>query len=222
MNQEQARFNMVEQQIRTWKVLDPQVLDLLFIVKREGFVPAALRKLAFADVDIPLGHGASMFPPKIEAHALQALQLKPHATVLEIGAGSGYMAALLAAHADHVWTVEIVPELAEMARANLARHGVTNVSVDTGDGLAADGAWRAHGPFDAIMVSGALPMVMVPPELLAALKPGGRLFAIVGEAPLMTAQVVTRVGEGGFRTENLFETQAMPMVNAPTPSRFTF
>ena len=217
MNLEQARFNMVEQQIRTWEVLDQDVLDLLLIIKREEFVPAAWRKLAFADVEIPLGHNATMFSPKIEAHALQGLQLKRHEKVLEIGAGSGHMAALLAAHADHVWSMELVPELAAMARENLARHGVSNVTVETGDGLA---GLAAHAPYDAIMVSGAL--AAVPQALLDQLKIGGRLFAIVGEAPVMTAQVITRAAEDGYRTVNLFETQAEPLANAPAPERFTF
>jgi protein-L-isoaspartate(D-aspartate) O-methyltransferase len=217
MNLEQARFNMVEQQIRTWEVLDQDVLDLLFVVKREEFVPSAWRNLAFADAEIPLGHGATMFAPKIEAHALQALQLKRHEKVLEIGAGSGYMAALLAAHADHVWTVEIVPELAEMARANLARHGVANATVETGDGI---GGLPVHAPYDAIMVSGAL--AAVPQQLLAQLKVGGRLFAIVGEAPVMTAQLISRATEDGFRSVNLFETLADPLQNAPAASKFSF
>jgi protein-L-isoaspartate(D-aspartate) O-methyltransferase len=217
MNLEQARFNMVEQQIRTWEVLDQDVLDLLFIVKREEFVPAAWRNLAFADVEIPLGHNATMFAPKIEAHALQALQLKRHEKVLEIGAGSGYMAALLAAHADHVWSIEFVPELAALARENLARHGVSNVTVETGDGLA---GLAAHAPYDAIMVSGAL--AAVPPALLDQLKVGGRLFAIVGEAPVMTAQVITRAAEDGYRTVNLFETLAEPLANAPAAAKFSF
>ena len=217
MNLEQARFNMVEQQIRTWEVLDQDVLDLLLIIKREEFVPAAWRKLAFADVEIPLGHNATMFSPKIEAHALQGLQLKRHEKVLEIGAGSGHMAALLAAHADHVWSMELVPELAAMARENLARHGVSNVTVETGDGLA---GLAAHAPYDAIMVSGAL--AAVPQALLDQLKVGGRLFAIVGEAPVMTAQVITRATEDGYRTVNLFETQAEPLINAPAVTKFTF
>jgi len=217
MNLEQARFNMVEQQIRTWEVLDQDVLDLLFVVKREEFVPAAWRKLAFADVEIPLGHDATMFAPKIEAHALQALQLKRHEKVLEIGAGSGHMAALLAAHADHVWSLELVPELAALAKDNLARHGVTNVSVETGDGMA---GLPQHAPYDAIMVSGAVPVA--PQALLDQLKPGGRLFAIVGEAPVMTAQVITRVADDGWRTVNLFETLAEPLANAPATSKFTF
>lgn len=217
MNLEQARFNMVEQQIRTWEVLDQGVLDLLFIVRREEFVPAAWRNLAFADVEIPLGYGATMLAPKIEAHALQALQLKRHENVLEIGTGSGYMAALLAAHADHVWSVEIVPELAEMARANFARHGISNVSVETGDGLA---GLPAHGPYDVIMISGALPAV--PQVLLDQLKVGGRLFAIVGEVPVMTALVISRVAEDGWRTVNLFETLADTLQNAPATAKFSF
>jgi protein-L-isoaspartate(D-aspartate) O-methyltransferase len=193
------------------------VLDLLFVVKREEFVPAAWRNLAFADAEIPLGHGATMFAPKIEAHALQALQLKRHEKVLEIGAGSGYMAALLAAHADHVWSMEIVPELAAMARDNLARHGVGNVSVETGDG---SGGLPAHAPYDAIMLSASVPAVSQ--ALLDQLKVGGRLFAIVGEAPVMTAQVITRVSEDGWRSVNLFETLADPLQNAPAATQFTF
>ncbi|MBU0750968.1 MAG: protein-L-isoaspartate O-methyltransferase [Gammaproteobacteria bacterium] len=221
MNLEQARFNMVEQQIRTWEVLDQKVLDLLLLVKREEFVPAAWRNLAFADVEIPLEPGkkagATMFSPKIEAHALQALQLKPHEKVLEIGSGCGYMAALLAAHADHVWSLEIVPELAALARDNIARYGISNVTVESGDGLA---GLPAHAPYDAIMVSGAL--ASVPQVLLDQLKVGGRLFAIVGEAPVMTALVTTRVAEDGWRSVNLFETVAEPLVNAPAVDKFTF
>jgi protein-L-isoaspartate(D-aspartate) O-methyltransferase len=217
MNLEQARFNMVEQQIRTWEVLDQDVLDLMLVVKREEFVPAAWRNLAFADAEIPLGHGATMFAPKIEAHALQALQLKRHEKVLEIGTGSGYMAALLAAHAERVWSLEIVPELAALARDNLARHGVSNVTVEPGDGIA---GLPVHAPYDAIMVSAALPAV--PPQLLAQLKVGGRLFAIVGAAPVMTAQVITRVTEDGYRSVKLFETLVDPLQNAPAAAQFTF
>lgn len=217
MNLEQARFNMVEQQIRTWEVLDQDVLDLMSVVKREEFVPAAWRNLAFADAEIPLGHGATMFAPKIEAHALQALQLRRHENVLEIGAGSGYMAALLAAHAGHVRSLEIVPELAAMARDNLARHGIGNVTVESGDGIK---GLPAHAPYDAIMVSGALPVV--PQDLLDQLRVGGRLFAIVGEAPVMTAQVITRVSEDGWRSVKLFETLVDPLQNAPAAAQFTF
>jgi protein-L-isoaspartate(D-aspartate) O-methyltransferase len=217
MNLEQARFNMVEQQVRPWEVLDQNVLDLLLAVKREDFVPPAYRQLAFADAEIPLGHGATMLEPKIEAHALQALQLKHHERVLEIGTGSGYMAALLAAHAEHVWSIEIVPELAEKARVTLKRQGITNVVVETGDGAR---GWPAHAPYDAIVVSGSMPLL--PPELLAQLKIGARLFAIVGEDPVMEAQLVTRITEDSYRTVNLFETVTAPLANAPRRPQFVF
>ncbi|MBL8487033.1 MAG: protein-L-isoaspartate O-methyltransferase [Rhodocyclaceae bacterium] len=217
MNLEKARFNMVEQQIRPWEVLDPDVLDLLFVVKREEFVPLALRSLAFSDCEIPLGHGGAMLAPKIEAHALQAVQARKHEKVLEVGTGSGYMAALLAAHADRVWTVEISPELAEMARANLKRQGIENVVVETGNGAT---GWPAHAPYDIIVVSAAVPAV--PQELLAQLKVGGRLFAIVGEAPAMTARLITRTGEAAFSDVGLFETSTAPLAEMPAKPRFAF
>jgi protein-L-isoaspartate(D-aspartate) O-methyltransferase len=217
MNLEQARFNMIAQQLRPWNVLDTDALDLLAVVKREEFVPAACRDLAFSDIELPLGHGASMLAPKIEAHALQALRVRKHEKVLEIGTGSGYMAALLAAHADRVWSIEIVPELAAMAQANLQRHGIANVTVETGDGALGR---PAHAPYDAIMVSGGLPFL--PAELTAQLKPGGRLFAIVGKAPAMTAQLVVRETADAFRTVGLFETQAALLENAQHPPRFVF
>jgi len=221
MNLEQARFNMVEQQIRPWEVLDQDVQDLLYAVKREEFVPPAYRALAFADSELPLlggNHpGAAMLSPKIEARALQALQVKKSDKVLEIGTGSGYMAALLAVHADRVWSVEIVPELAEMARENLRRQSIVKVSVETGDAAL---GWPAQAPYDVIMVSGSLPLL--PSELLAQLKVGGRLFAIVGEPPVMSAQLVTRTTGDSYRTERLFETEAPQLVNAQHAPRFVF
>ncbi len=206
MNIEQARFNMIEQQIRPWEVLDPQVLDLLFVVKRENFTPPAYRNLAFADMEIPLGEGQSMLAPKIEAKLLQELGLRKTDKVLEIGTGSGYMAALLAARAEHVVSVENRPALAEQARRNLAAAGVANVTVETGDGTA---GWAARGPYDAIVVSGSLPEV--PQALLKQLRPGGRLAAIVGTAPVMEAVLVTCTGEGVYNTVNLFETVVPPL-----------
>lgn len=217
MNIEQARFNMIEQQIRPWEVLDPQVLDLLFVVKREDFVPAAYRALAFADMEIPLGHGQVMLAPKIEARLLQELTVKKTDKVLEIGTGSGYMAALLAARAEHVVTLELVPELAETARQNLERAGIANVTVEAGNG--------AHGrpqqaPFDVIVLSGSVPAL--PADLLKQLRVGGRLAAVVGEAPVMEAQLVTCTAEGVFNTVNLFET-VVPVLNQVEPkSRFEF
>jgi len=218
MNFEQARFNMIEQQLRPGKVLDPDVLDVLFVVKREEFVPPAHRRLAFADTQIPLGGdaGACMFAPRVEAHALQALAMKKHENVLEVGAGSGYMAALLGAHADHVWSIEIDPRLAETARENLRRAGVTNVSVEVGNGLA---GLAAHAPYDAIMVSGAV--AAVPRVLLDQLKPGGRLFAIEGVAPAMQAVLYTGVGKD-FSRLAVFETVVASLRDAEPAPAFVF
>ena len=216
MNFEQARFNMIEQQIRPWDLVDTKVLDLMHVVKREAFVPTVYQHLAFADTELPLGHGAVMLAPKIEARALQALAMKPHGKVLEVGAGSGYMAALLGAHADHVWTMETVSELAERARENLRRYGVTNVTVEPGNGL---GGLAIHGPYDVIMVSGAV--AAIPQELLAQMKVGGRLFAIVGNAPAMQAQLVTRIDETSYRTVAQFET-CTALLQAPAAQKFIF
>ena len=217
MNIEQARFNMIEQQIRPWEVLDQQVLDLLFVVKREDFAPAAYRNLAFADVEIPLGHGQVMLAPKIEAKLLQELGIRKTDKVLEIGTGSGYMAALLAARAEHVVSVELRPELAATARANLERAGVTNVTVETADGIQ---GWSARAPYDAIVVSGSL--AELPAALLKQLRVGGRLAAIVGTAPVMEAQLVTCTGEGIYNTVNLFETMAPALDGAPPSDGFSF
>lgn len=206
MNIEQARFNMIEQQIRPWDVLDPQVLDLLFVVKRENFTPPAYRSLAFADMELPLGDGQSMLTPKVEAKLLQELALRKTDKVLEIGTGSGYMAALLAARAEHVVTVECRPALAELARQNLAEAGVANVTVETGNGA---GGWPSRGPYDAIIVSGSLPTL--PDALLKQLRVGGRLAAIIGEAPVMEAVLVTCTGEGIYNSVNLFETVIAPL-----------
>jgi protein-L-isoaspartate(D-aspartate) O-methyltransferase len=218
MNFEQARFNMVEQQLRPGKVLDPDVLDTLFMVKREEFVPPAHRRLAFADTEIPLGgdSGACMFAPIVEALALQALAMKKHENVLEVGTGSGYMAALLGVHADHVWSIEIDPHLAANARENLRRAGVTNVVVETGNGLE---GLPAHAPFDVIVLSGAV--AEVPPVLLDQLKPGGRLFAITGAAPAMSAAIYTRT-DTGFRRRAVFETAAAPLRAAAPAPAFVF
>jgi protein-L-isoaspartate(D-aspartate) O-methyltransferase len=217
MNIEQARFNMIEQQIRPWEVLDQEVLDLLFAMKREEFVPEHYQAFAFADVEIPLGHGATMLAPKIEARILQALQLRASDRVLEIGAGSGYMAALLGAKAEHVYSVEIVPELMQMARENLKRQGVDNVTLEQGDGAR---GWAAHAPYDVIVLSGSTPAL--PPAFLQQLKSGGRLFAVVGEPPAMQAQLVMHAGEGIFQSANLFETSIAPLRNALQRERFTF
>ncbi|WP_434514865.1 protein-L-isoaspartate O-methyltransferase [Dechloromonas sp. ARDL1] len=217
MNIEQARFNMIEQQIRPWDVLDPQVLDLLFVVKREDFAPAAYRNLAFADMEIPIGDGQTMLAPKIEAKMLQELGIKKTDKVLEIGTGSGYMAALLAARAEHVVTVEIRPEIAAAAKENLARAGVGNVSIEVGNGV--DG-WSQRGPYDAIVVSGSVPSVS--PSLLKQLRVGGRLAVITGEAPVMEAQLITCTAEGTYNTVNLFETVVPVLDGTGAKDQFSF
>lgn len=217
MNFEQARFNMVEQQIRPWEVLDQDVLDLLMTVKREEFVPATYRELAFADVEIPFGCGQVMLKPVIEGKVLQALRLAKADSVLEVGTGTGYFAALLAARTEWVRTIEVEPELVKLASANLARNGVENVVVVQGDGV---NGWAERAPYDVIVVSGGLPFV--PQALLEQLKVGGRLFAFVGEAPVMKARLVTCEAEGRFRTEDIFETVVPMLKNAPQRDSFSF
>jgi protein-L-isoaspartate(D-aspartate) O-methyltransferase len=222
---ERARFNMIEQQIRPWDVLDPGVLELLARVRREDFVAPALRALAFSDMELPLrvdgtDTGEVMLAPKVEARFMQELALRPHETVLEIGTGSGYMAALAAHRAAHVVSVEIRPELCAFAAANLQRAGIRNVRVDRGDGAR---GWRGTDlpqQYDAIIVSGALPAV--PESLTSQLRSGGRMVAIVGEAPVMHAQRLTRSTTDTLDTVTLFETLTRPLVNAWQPSRFRF
>jgi protein-L-isoaspartate(D-aspartate) O-methyltransferase len=221
MNIEQARFNMIEQQIRPWDVLDLDVLELLVLVKREAFVPAAYRALAFADTEIPLPCGENMLAPRVEARIMQELAVQKHENVLEIGAGSGYMAALLAHRARHVTTVEIEPELKEMAQKNLADYGVTNVEVVLGDGAQGyTAANQPNAPYDVIVLSGSV--AIVPEKLLSQLKVGGRMFVVVGTAPAMTAQIITRSSDVGYDTIGLFETVIKPLRNAPEPSHFKF
>ena len=217
MNIEQARFNMIEQQIRPWNVLDQDVLDLLHVVKREQFVPQAFQNLAFADIEIPLPGGEAMFTPKMEARIVQEIAVKKHENVLEIGAGSGYMAALLAHRARHVTTVEILPETKALAEQNLARAGVTNVTVEQGNGAQ---GWAQGAPWDVIVVSGGLPVL--PEALLQQVKVGGRLAVILGDAPAMSFNIVTRVSETTYDTVKLFETNVKTLSGAQTPSRFQF
>jgi protein-L-isoaspartate(D-aspartate) O-methyltransferase len=217
MNIEQARFNMIEQQIRPWEVLDGQILQLLGVVKREDFVPLAHKALAFVDMEIPLPGGQRMLAPKVEARLLQDLHVQKHESVLEIGAGSGHMAALLAHRAQRVLSLEIVPELAALARSNLQRAGVYNAEVRQADGSTAS---ATKGPFDVILLSGSV--AEVPQALLAQLKVGGRLAAIVGDEPMMRATLVTRTGENAFATAQPWDTVAQRLVNFPEPSRFHF
>lgn len=217
MNFERARFNMVEQQIRPWEVLDMDVLDVLMQVRREDFVPPAYRAIALSEAVIPLPKGQAMLTPVIEGKVLQAVQVKKSDQVLEVGTGSGYMAALLAARAEWVRTVEIEPELAKLANANLAAADVHNVIVEEGD--AAQG-WTKNAPYDLIVVSGGIPLV--PQALLDQVKVGGRLFAFVGEAPIMKARLITKVADGQYQTTDIFETLVPELKNAAKHEAFTF
>ena len=213
---EQARFNMVEQQIRTWEVLDQRVLDLLFAVKREDFVPAAYKSLAFADLELPLPNGARMWTPKMEARVIQELTLKSNDRVLEIGTGSGYLTALLASDAGDVTSVEIDPDMAADARAKLLRLGFSNVRTEVGDGARGFG----NDTYDVIVLTGSTPLV--PERFFEQLAPGGRAFAVVGELPVMTARLVRSDAPGARVAIDLFETVVAPLRNALTPARFEF
>jgi protein-L-isoaspartate(D-aspartate) O-methyltransferase len=217
MNVEQARFNMIEQQIRTWEVLDPAVLELLHEVRREEFVPAEHRALAFADLEIPLGHGESMMQPKVEARIVQELALQPHETVYEVGTGSGYLTALLARRARHVTSAEIHADLKARASASLAAAGVANVTLLAGDSATLA---LAEGAYDAIVITASTPIL--PQAFLERLAPGGRLFAVIGDPPAMKATLVQHPVTGSFQHVELFETSLKPLVNAQQPSRFRF
>ncbi len=217
MDMEQARHNMVEQQIRPWDVLDQDVLDLLHRIRREDFVPPAHRALAFVDMEIPLGHGESMWMPKLEARAVQELDIRRSDRVLEIGTGSAYVTALLAQQASEVVSVDIVPEFTETAAIKLKAHGIVNVRLHTGD--AAQG-WADDAGFDVIVLTGSTPLLA--DAFRNSLRAGGRLFAIVGTAPAMRAQLITCSAPGACRSVTLFETCVQALVNAPQPAAFVF
>ena len=217
MNIEQARFNMIEQQIRPWEVLDQGVLSLLSNVHREDFVPPAYRALAFVDTEVPLPEGQCMLAPKVEARLLQELRLTGQERVLEVGTGSGHMAALLGRMARSVTSLEIRPALVQFARDNLRRAGLANVTVREASGSAGQ---PAEAPFDVILLSGSV--AEVPDGLLAQLAPGGRLAAIVGHEPVMRAVLITKVAEGQFKRVELFDTVAPRLEGFPEPTRFAF
>ncbi|HET7096023.1 MAG TPA: protein-L-isoaspartate O-methyltransferase [Casimicrobiaceae bacterium] len=216
MDFEKARFNMVEQQIRTWDVLDQGVLDLLFLVRREDFVPPEYRLLAFADLEIPLGDHQKMWAPKMEARVLQELAIEQGESVLEIGTGSGYLTALLARHGARVTSVEINPRLAAEAKAKLARAGLGSVEVAVGDGARGWG----NATYDAIVLTGSTPVL--PDAFIGQLALGGRIFAVVGEPPVMLARLMRLVAPGALAKRILFETVVDPLTNAATPARFEF
>lgn len=215
MNLEQARHNMIEQQIRPWNVLDERILDLLLRVPREDFVPQRYRKLAFADMEIPLGHGEVMLSPKLEARMLQVLAVRPDDRILEVGTGSGYFTALLAHLGRQVFSVDRVGEFVETAQQRLNRHGITNVALVQGD---ASRGWEAGAPFDAIVITGSLPVV--PEAFKQALTIGGRLLAVVGSAPIMEVRLTTRLASEQWSEESLFETVVPPLRNAAAVPAF--
>ncbi len=216
MDLNSARRQMIEQQVRAWAVLDPAVLATMATVPREEFVPVAYRELAFADTQVPLGHGQSMLTPMLEGRILQALELQPDDSVLEVGTGSGYFAACLGALARTVTSFEIYPDLAESARASLARTGSANVTVEAADALSR----KDLGNHDVVVLTGSLPLYDARFEQVLA--DGGRLFAVVGQGHVMEALRVTRAGPGQWLRETLFETVMDPLIHAAEPPRFVF
>jgi protein-L-isoaspartate(D-aspartate) O-methyltransferase len=216
-NLEQARFNMVEQQIRPWNMFDQRVLDLMAEVPREQFVPEKYRHLAFADTEIPLANSQVMMSPKIEARILQALMIHPSDNVLEIGTGSGYFTALLAKSAKHVDSVDIFEDFVESAQSKLNSLNINNVELSVGDAI---NGWHIGNNYDVIVLTGSVPILQ--PHFQEQLKEGGGLFAIVGEQPVMQAQLINRITEDDIETQTLFETSITPLLGAPEPARFVF
>ncbi|MCF8004979.1 MAG: protein-L-isoaspartate O-methyltransferase [Chromatiaceae bacterium] len=215
---DRARFNMIEQQVRPWDVLNQRVLTVMRNLPREAFVPDAYRGLAYADIEIPLGQRTSMLAPKVVGRMLQALEVQPHESVFEIGTGTGYVTACLAHLGERVSSIEIDPDLAEGARARLDAMGLSQVEVHTTDAFAGHiQGW----PFDVIAVTGSVPTAEPLAALERLLAEGGRLFIVVGEQPLMEAMRITRIGND-FRRESLFETSIASLENAPLPERFAF
>lgn len=217
LDMEQARFNMIEQQIRPCDVLEGRILELLKHVRREHYVPKDMREMAFMDLEIPLGYGASMWQPKLEARTVQELHLNRSDKVLEVGTGSGYLTALLSLLAGHVTSVEIVPELNAMARQHLHAYHHDNITLEIGD--AARG-WGGGASYDVIVLTGSTPVL--PATFQNSLKVGGRLFAIVGDAPVMEARLITCVAADKFETVNIMEACVAPLQNALQPERFVF
>jgi protein-L-isoaspartate(D-aspartate) O-methyltransferase len=217
MDFENARFNMIEQQIRPWDVLDAKVLDLLFHVKREDFVEQDKRALAFVDTELPLANGSVMLQPKQEARLVQDLMLKSGDRVLEIGTGSGYVTALLARLSDHVHSVEIDPAMLEKASRHLKQAGIRNVTLLRGNGVE---GLPESAPFDAIFVGGSLPEL--PDALKQQLAPGGRMIAVIGDLPVMQAVLIERESDTGFRQTVLFETCVARLSDYAEPARFRF
>ena len=222
VNFELARRNMIAQQVRPWDVLDDRVLDAMQHVPREDFVPAEYRNVAYTDLELPIGHEQVLMAPKLVGRMLQALDIQPHDRVLEVGTGTGYTTALLArlAHEGHVYSVDLQSEFTTAARQRLASHGIRNVTLETGNAV---NGWDAHEPYDAIAITGSLPLLTDGfQRIRESLAVGGRLFVIVGEAPTMEAILITRMTDNEWRSEGLFETLLPALVHAPRPQRFVF
>lgn len=217
MNFEQARFNMVEQQIRPWEVLDSRVLSLLETIHREDFVPVRYRKLAFSDLSIPLDCGQVMMRPKVEARMLQALDIDPDETVLEIGTGSGFVTACLAALAKRVVSVEVFAELHEEAASKLKDKDIDNVELFVGDVMS---GWQPEQAHDVVVVTGSVPEV--PEAFRGWVNPGGRLFVVTGDSPAMEARLLKRLDATEWTEESLFETDLPRLVNAERAPEFEF
>ena len=208
-----ARFNMIEQQIRPWEVLDQKVLDVMENIPREDFVPETNRNLAFADINIPLPHDEVMMEPRVEARMLQALNIQSTDSILEVGTGSSYITALLAKLGKYVVSVDIHTDNTESAKQKLKEHGIANITLETGD---ASAGWDRHAPYDVIAITGSMPNL--PEAFQFSLNHGGRLFCVIGESPIMTATLITRVGEYEWTHEALFETE-LPSLQNITPTR---
>jgi protein-L-isoaspartate(D-aspartate) O-methyltransferase len=217
LNLEVARRNMVLQQVRPWDVLDQRVLDLIGRAPREDYVPSGMRNLAYVDMNIPLGGGQVMMAPKYEARLLQELEIKPTDKILEIGTGTGYLTSLLASLGKHVYSVDIKPEFTRAAGERLTAHGILNVTLETGDGA---NGWDKHAPYDVIIITGSLPSI--PPSFRQQLAPGGRLAAIVGDAPVMEAMIVRRLDAQNFSETAVFETDLPRLANVRDPAKFVF
>jgi protein-L-isoaspartate(D-aspartate) O-methyltransferase len=217
MNIEQARFNMIEQQIRPWDVLDDQILGTLSSTPREDFVPEQYRALAFSDISVPLAHDQAMMPPKLEGKLLQSLTIRSTDSILEIGTGSGYLTACLAKLGGSVHSVDLYEDFIEQARARLEQHAIKNVTFEQGDAAA---GWKSDTGFDVIAVTGSLPVLHR--GFHTRLNRGGRLFVIAGTPPIMQALLITRVGDQEWNQESLFETSIPALVNANEPEKFTF
>jgi len=217
MNFDQARHNMVEQQVRTWEVLDARVLELIGTIQREDFVPVRYRKLAFADLSIPLDHGQFMMKPVVEGRMLQAIDLRPNETVLEIGTGSAFITACLARLASHVVSVDIFDSFIDEGRRRLAEHEITNAELHCGDVMS---GWQPEQAQDVVLVTGAVPEV--PDAFKGWVNPGGRLFCITGQSPAMEALLFTRLNATEWRRESLFETDLPPLINSVKPAEFEF